>query len=179
MKYSILYLFIFLNLTEIIISEINQEIQLLNNIIQCIEEKNQINKNTTTNLKNLLYNYNPYNIQKVYEFMQENIHLVNQCTNDLSDIPESLLMNFYPINRLLKRYSWGLYLKCIENHEKRDDSLRGIIDYIHEKNYYSASMEELRLLNEGNIVILLCLGKKNEEMNLSDVLVSAPKLNFS
>ena len=179
MKNLNIYLLILLSLSQIIISESNEEIEILINIIECIEKLNQIGKNVTTTMKNLLYNYNPFNIQNVYEFMQENLNLVNICTNDLSDVPESLTRYIFPFNKLSKKFNWGKYLDCVINHIKRDNSLDEIIDFIKEKNYYNASMEEMKLLQEGNIVALQCANRKNENLDPVDIIFPDEDIDFN
>ena len=171
MKTLIFYIFIFLSLTEIIMAETSQEIEFLINVTECLERSNQLNNNITTNMKNILYNYNPYSIQKVYEVIQENLNLVSKCTNDLTDIPTSLRRYIYPLDKRLKIFNWSRYLKCIEHHVRKNQSLDGIIGYIREKNYYSASLEEIKLLKEGNVVILQCVNKKNEDINLGELFI--------
>ena len=148
-----------------IISQNSGEIEILSNMLECLENSNKLNKNIINEVRNYLINYNPFNIMKVYEFMQNNLNLVNNCTNDLASVPESIRRNIFPFDKKLKKLNWKNYLDCIQNHSKRDNSLDEIINFINGKNYYNASIEGIRLLEKGNIPAIQCENKKYENMS--------------
>ena len=167
MKNIFVYLVIILSLSLKIICQTNTEveIEILSKIIECIEQGNSISKAKIDEVKKLLINYNPYNIQKVYEFMQKNERLVNSCTHDLSDVPESVKRYIIPFDKMLKKYNWKKYLECLQNHFRRSNALDKIIKLINDKKYYDASIEEINLLEKGNIPAIQCENKKIENMN--------------
>ena len=156
MKTEFLYLLIIMSLLSKILNQNAKEIEVLTNILECLEKDN---KKNITEMKNLLNIYNPFNIQKVYIFLQDNLKLVKLCTNDLSDVPKFMRRNIVPFNKQLKRFNWKKYLDCL-NQKKKDNSFDPIIGFIKEKNYYNASIEEMKLLQEGNIIAIQCETKK-------------------
>ena len=172
MKFSLLFILIALSLSQKVNSQNSEEIEILSNILECMDKGNKLNKTIINQMKNNLNNYNPYNIQKVYEFMEENLDIVNSCTDDLKDIPDYMKRYIIPFNKRFKEFDWEAYLDCINNHPKKDDdSLNTLISFIEEKNYYDAIIEELRLLEQANLVILHCYYKKNENIIHSGVFV--------
>ena len=161
MKYLYTLILVIFCLSNII-SQNSEEIEILSNILECIENSNRLSKNDTNDVKNILINPNPLNIMKVYEFMQNNLNLVNNCTNRLASLPESISRNIYNIDKRLNLLNWKNYLDCIQNHSKKDNSLDEIISLINGKKYYDASIEGIRLLERGNIPALHCDKKKYE-----------------
>ena len=171
MKFSLLFVLIVLSLSQKVNSQNSEEIEILSNILECLDKENKLNKTIIKQMKNNLSNYNPYNIQKVYEFMEENLDIVNSCTNDMKDIPDYMKRYIIPFNKRFKEFDWETYLNCINNHPKKDDSLNTLINFIKEKNYYDAIIEELRLLEQANLAILQCYYKKNENIIPSGVFI--------
>ena len=161
-------LVIILSLSLKIICQNIEEIEILFNITECIEKRNTLNITIIQEVKKLLNNYNPYNIQKVYEFMQNNLNLVSNCTNDLSDVPEHIKRYIIPFDKQLKKYNWKSYLDCVNNHFRRNKSLDYFIKLINDKKYYEASIEEIHLLEDGNIVIIQCENRKYDNVIPSD-----------
>ena len=156
MKSLIFPILIILSYSPEILSQNAKEVEILSEIMECMEKENK----NITKIKNLLNNYNPYNIQKVYNFLQDNLKLVNLCTNDLSNVPKFMRRHIFPFNKKLKRFNWKKYLECINNHLEKDNSFDQLVNFINEKNYYNASIEEMKLLQEGNIVAIQCENKK-------------------
>ena len=165
MQTILVFFIIILSFPLTIICQNNEEIELLLNITECIEKKNILNKTITQEVKKLLNNYNPYNIQKVYEFMQNKLPLVSNCTNDLSEVPEDIKRYIIPFDKQLKQYNWKSYLDCVKNHFRRNKALDYFIKLINDKKYYDASLEEIHLLEEGNIVIIQCENRKYDNVN--------------
>ena len=89
------------------------EIETLLNILSCLEKKDTVNKTKVVSLIHSLNNYNPYTILKVYNFLQDSIIQVNQCTHYLRDVPDSLKRYIYPYNKELSVLNWKGYLKCL------------------------------------------------------------------
>ena len=157
MKYIINLAIVFLLFQGVILMN---EIETLFNILDCLKQKNEVNKTQIISQINNLNN-NPYNIIKVYDFLQDNIYSVNHFTNNLEDLPESMKKDIFPFNKKLSEYNWGGYLDCLLNYSNRDTSLRNLIDLIISKNYYDAMREEKKILLDGSEAALICAQKKN------------------
>ena len=171
MKFSLIFVLIVLSLSQEVNSQNSEEIEILSNILECLDKESKIDKTIINQMKNNLNNYNPYNIQKVYEFMEEKVDIVNSCTKDMKDIPDYMKRYIIPFDKRLKEFNWELYLNCINNHPKKDDSLSDLISLINQKNYYDAIIEELRLLEQANVAVLHCYYKKTENIIPSGVFI--------
>ena len=140
------------------------EIETLLNILSCLEKKDTVNKTKVISLIHSLNNYNPYTILKVYNFLQDSIIQVNQCTHYLRDVPDSLKRYIYPYNKELSVLNWKDYLKCLYDFNKGNiKSLKNFIELIESKNYYDASD-----VNENKIEKNNEKGKIKKKMNNSD-----------
>ena len=130
-----------------------------------------MNETKILSLKNGLNNYNnPYIINNVYDFLQDNIDIVEKCTNNFKDIPKSMLRYIYPINKELGKYNWDEYLNCLlENNE--DNSLKDLINLIISKNYFDALSEEKKLLINNFEKVLICSVKKRKRKYPDDMCI--------
>ena len=164
MNSLIVPLFIFISLFQIYYCNSAEEVEIFLTITKCLFEKKEINENTKEKLEKYLNNYNPYYIQKVYEFMQEHINKVNLCINHL-ELPQYIRRNLVSFDKRLKQLNWYKYLDCIKTHSKKDSSLDKMIELINDRDYYEASLQEIKLLQDGNIVAIQCENKKLENVN--------------
>ena len=107
-------LFIFISLLfYFAFSKKANEAEILLNILECFQKNSKVDKIIVNSLIYKIYNYNPYNIRLVYDFLQDNLDIVNLCTNNLNDIPSSMEKYIYPYNKQLKEYNWRAYLDCL------------------------------------------------------------------
>ena len=171
---SILFLLFTVN-----VSSDDIEIETLLNILSCLEKKDTVNKTKVVSLIHSLNNYNPYTILKVYNFLQDSIIQVNQCTHYLRDVPDSLKRYIYPYNKELSVLNWKDYLKCLYDFNKGNiKSLKNFIELIESKNYYDAMFEEKKLLIAGDESILICAHVKSDINSSNDYRTcSIPKYN--
>ena len=138
------------------------EIETLLNLVNCLDQTGEFNKTQIMTQIDRLNNYNPFKIKMVYDFLGDNLYLVNHCSNDLEDLPETIKGDIIPYNKMLAKYNWVAYLNCLLYYYKRDSSLKYLINLIISKSYYDAMKEEHRLLIEGVEAVLLCSKKKDE-----------------
>ena len=167
----IFFPFLFLLLSEKAFSQNSEEIGILSNILDCIEKGNKAKKNITDEMHSYLNNYNPFNVQKVYKFMQDNLDLVKQCTDDLNDIPEYMVRFIIPFQKLLENFNWKNYLDCILKNDKKDGVLDNLIDLINKKEYLDATVEEIKLVQQANEIVLICSRKKDENVSFAGVFI--------
>ena len=118
-------------------------------------------------MKNKLYNYNPYNLKQIYDFLLENSYVLDSCQNIIEDIPESIRNYISPFNKELQAYNWDSYLSCLYEFIDYENSLKRLIELINTKHYLDALDEENRLLREGSQAILYCDHKKDNEYIVS------------
>ena len=158
-------------LFHIINTSNEKEIEILINILDCLVQNNNMNKTKIISLKNGLNNYNPFIINKVYDFLHDNMDIVEKCINNIKDIPNSMLRYIYPINKVLGKYNWDAYLNCLLEYNG-DNSLKDLINLIISKNYYDALSEEKKLLIHNSENVLICSGKKRQKKYSDDMCVS-------
>ena len=170
MKYIINFV-VLLTIFHIIIASNGEEIETLINILDCLAQNNNMNKEKILSLKNGLNNYNnPYEINNVYDFLHDNIDTIEKCTNNLKDIPKSMIRYIYPVNKDLGKYNWDEYLNCLlENNG--DNSFKDLINLIISKNYYDALSEEKKLLINNSEKVLICSVKKRQKKYPDDMCI--------
>ena len=155
------------------------EAEILLNILECFQKNSKVDKIIVNSLIYKIYNYNPYNIRLVYDFLQDKLDIVNLCTNNLNDIPSSMEKYIYPYNKQLKEYNWRAYLDCLYDFVQKESSLNGLIDLIKEKNYIDAFLKEKNLLKDGSEGILFCGRKKEIEINIGHENICSENLFIS
>lgn len=146
------------------ISSSDNEIEILLNLLDCLEENENSNKSQIISLKNALYNFNPSTIIKAYDFLQDNIILLKECLENNKDIPRSIRMRISPLNKDLAKLDWMAYVNCLLSWGDNDKSLKYLLDLIFSKNYSEALEEERNLAINNNEKVILCSQKKNENV---------------
>ena len=162
------FLFVIVLCSQKIHSQNAQEIEILLNILQCMQNRNENIIRNTTEMINSFNNTNPYKIQKIYDFLKQNLELVGLCTHNFYNLPKYMKRQIIYSNfDDLKNFNWKKYVDCLKNHNRRDESLDTIISLINDKNYYNASVEEIKLLRNGNIPAMHCEKNKYESKDIN------------
>ena len=152
-------------LLSCIISKNDDEIEILLNILDCVEKDNSVNKTEIISLRKAFCNdYNPSIILKIYDFLQDNIIIADKCIKNTKDIPYSIEKRIYPLNKKYAEYNWMAFVNCLMENEP-DNSIKYLLDYIFSKNYLEAIDEEKRLIMNRNTNVLICSGRKFEGIN--------------
>jgi len=150
------------------ISTNDNEIEILLNILDCVEKDSNINKTEIISLKKVFYNnYNPSIILKIYDYLQDNVIIADKCIRNIKDIPYSITNRIYPFYKQFAKYNWMAFANCLINSPGNapDNSIKYLLDYIYTKNYLDAFDEERRLIKNRNRNVLICSRQKIDETN--------------